>query len=86
MASGKTQKCGYAIYNKWLNPVLMTPKLLLGPQTPACPDLDMSQAHYHTGDILDGPGEILHGPGEILDGPGEILHRPGMILDGPGEI
>ena len=26
----------------------MTPKLLLGPLTPACPDLDMSQAHYHT--------------------------------------
>ena len=38
---------GYAIYNKWLNAVLKTPKLLLGPLTPACPDLDMSQAHYH---------------------------------------
>ena len=47
MASGKIQLCGCAIYNKWLNLVLMTPKLLLGPQTPACPDLDMSQAHYH---------------------------------------
>ena len=47
VASGKTQNCGYAIYNKWLNVVLMTPKLLLGPLTPACPDLDMSQAHYH---------------------------------------
>ena len=31
----------------------MTPKLLLGPLTPACPDLDMSQAHYHNvGDQL----------------------------------
>ena len=49
MWQGARLNCGYAIYNKWLNVVLMTPKLLLGPLTPICPDLDMSQAHYHTG-------------------------------------
>ena len=46
--------CGYAIFNKWLNAALKTPKLLLGPLTPACPDLDMSQAHYHTRELVEG--------------------------------